>query len=130
MAAKKTFVPTGPDGKAVGNPIAYTPIYVIAGSSAYELALHRALGQIKTSLRKWVLSDPVSGVRICDVHAYYKGLPVSNTSMTTREAAAAAPHSIDTVLANHGALKFERAIAEAWAKYGINNQGAHHETRQ
>jgi len=100
---EKTFYRRGKDGELIGDPVPYTPIVVISLNAAYTLALH------KTS-SGWAVSDPVSGGKILNVSATYKGCPVSSEGLTKSQARANARDDLDLLIERVGSEKFNRIL--------------------
>jgi hypothetical protein len=54
-------------------PTPYDPLIYTRMHEAWRFALHKT-----ASGRDWIISDPVSGAKICTVSATYKGMPVTS----------------------------------------------------
>jgi len=92
----------------------YYPIVYLAGSDAWRLALHRE--PVLAGKGDWIVSDPVSGYRVCRVTATYKGLPTTSRDLTVTQARAAALIDLDTTVTRIGLERFARVLGEAQAK--------------
>jgi hypothetical protein len=104
MAKKPTFTLRTRTGDAIETP--YTPLLVIAGSTAHKLALHR------DSLGDWVVSDPRSGAAVIRrMTGWYKGCPVSLKAYTLKQAQAIALHEVEALIEKIGSDKFNRVLA-------------------
>jgi hypothetical protein len=109
---KKTFKIALPGG-VQSDDIPYHPIIFIRGSDVWRLALHRE--PVLAGKGNWIVSDPVSGYRVCRVSATYKGLPVASRDLTIPQARAAALVDLDTVVDRVGLERFTRVLGEATA---------------
>jgi hypothetical protein len=109
MPKKQTF----PMARAGGQfeDVPYYPIIFVRGSDAWRLALHRE--PVLAGKGDWIVSDPVSGYRVCRVSATYKGLPVASRDLTVPQARAAALVDLDTVVNRVGLERFARVLGEA-----------------
>jgi len=107
---KKTFKIALPGG-VPSDDIPYHPIIFIRGSDAWRLALHQE--PVLAGKGDWIVSDPVSGYRVCRVSATYKGLPVASRDLTVPQARAAALADLDTIVDRVGLERFTRVLGEA-----------------
>jgi len=104
MAKKPTFTLRRRNG--VTEEVAFTPLMVIAGSTAHKLALHR------DSIGDWVVSDPKSGAAVIRrMTGWYKGCPVSMKAYTLKQAQAIALHEVEALIEKIGSDKFNRVLA-------------------
>lgn len=92
-------------------PVNYYPIIFMRGSDAWRLALHRE--PVLAGKGEWIVSDPVSGYRVCRVTALYKGLPTSTKNLTVTQARAAALIDLDTAVNRVGLDRFTRVLSKA-----------------
>lgn len=92
-------------------PVNYYPIIFMRGSDAWRLALHRE--PVLAGKGEWIVSDPVSGYRVCRVTALYKGVPVQSKDLTVTQARAAALIDLDTAVDRVGLDRFTRVLSEA-----------------
>ena len=109
MPKKRTF----PMARAGGQfeDIPYHPIIFVRGSDAWRLALHRE--PVLAGKSDWIVSDPVSGYRVCRVRATYKGMPVASRDLTVPQARAAALADLDATVDRVGLERFARVLSEA-----------------
>jgi hypothetical protein len=109
MPKKQTF----PMARAGGQfeDVPYYPIIFVRGSDAWRLALHRE--PVLAGKGDWIVSDPVSGFRVCRLTATYKGLPIATRDLTVTEARAAALVDLDTTVDRVGLERFTRVLGEA-----------------
>ena len=107
---KKTFKIALPGG-VLSDDIPYHPIIFIRGSDAWRLALHRE--PVHAGKGNWIVSDPISGYRVCWVSATYKGMPVASRDLTVPQARAAALADLDTTVDRVGLERFTRVLSEA-----------------
>ena len=92
----------------------YHPIIFVRGSDAWRLALHRE--PVHAGKSDWIMSDPVSGYRVCRVcrvTATYKGMPVASRDLTVPQARAAALADLDAIVDRVGLERFTRVLNEA-----------------
>lgn len=101
-------------------PVDYYPIVYLAGSDAWRLALHRE--PVAAGRGNWIVSDPVSGYRVCRVTATYKGLPVASRDLTVTQARAAALIDLDATVTRIGLERFTRVLGDAQAKKHISSE--------
>jgi len=87
----------------------YTPIIYTRGHEAWRLALHREKGKGS----EWIVSDPVSGYRVCRIDATYKGLPVSSRTLTQKQAQALALVDLDLLVDRIGLERFSEVLNKA-----------------
>lgn len=78
---------------------------------AWRLALHRE--PVLAGKGEWIVSDPVSGYRVCRITAAYKGVPVSSKDLTVTQARAAALVQLDLTVDRVGLDRFTRVLSEA-----------------
>lgn len=109
MPKKQTF----PMARAGGQfeDVPYYPIIFVRGSDAWRLALHRE--PVLAGKGEWIVSDPVSGYRVCRLTATYKGLPIATRDLTVTEARAAALADLDATVDRIGLERFTRVLNEA-----------------
>ena len=91
--------------------VEYYPIIYMHGSDAWRLALHREPGVIKKGA--WIVSDPVSGYRVCRIGATHKGVPVSSAHLTVTQARQAAMLQLDATVERVGADRFTSVLNKA-----------------
>lgn len=103
----------------VREPVEYYPIVYLAGSDTWRFALHRE--PVLAGKGDWIVSDPVSGYRVCWVLATYKGMPVSSRDLTVTQARAAALMDLDATVTRIGLTRFARVLAEAQTKKDPEN---------
>jgi hypothetical protein len=89
----------------------YHPIVYLRGSDTWRLALHRE--PVLAGKGQWLVSDPISGYRVCRVTATYKGVPVSSKDLTIAQARSAALIQLDLTVDRVGLDRFTRALSEA-----------------
>ena len=111
MAKKQTFKMS----RAGADPVDvdYYPIIYLHGSDAWRLALHRE--PVLAGKGAWIVSDPVSGYRVCSITASHKGMPVSSNHLTVTQARQAAMMQLDATVERVGAERFTRVLREAQA---------------
>lgn len=107
---RKTFKIALP-GDVLSDDIPYYPIIFVRGSDAWRLALHRE--PVLAGKGNWIVSDPISGYRVCRVSATYKGMPVASRDLTVPQARAAALADLDTTVDRVGLERFTRVLGEA-----------------
>ncbi len=95
----------------IKEPVQYYPLVFVRGSDAWRLALHRE--PVLAGKGQWVVSDPVSGCRVCWVTATYKGMPVSSRDLTMSQARAAALVDLDMTVNKVGFERFARVLNTA-----------------
>jgi hypothetical protein len=93
------------------DPVEYYPLVFVRGSDAWRLALHRE--PVLAGKGDWIVSDPVSGYRVCRVTATYKGMPVTSHNLTITQARAAALADLDSTVNRIGLDRFSRVLNEA-----------------
>jgi streptomycin 6-kinase len=104
-----TFKRLTPEGVHEGE-VEYRPIIVKSGDIKHRLALHRvSFG--------WVVSDPVSGGRVCDVAAIYKGMRCSSVNLGPTEAARRAQEHIAALISRVTPDGFNKRLQEARKAY-------------
>ena len=92
-------------------PIEYRPLKVTVGDVEHTLALHQSAGY-------WLVSDPVSGGRVCTVNGSYKGVLVSSKGMGVREATARAREAVASLVQRTGGpSEWNARLAAARALY-------------
>ena len=94
------------DGSSIDQ--AYTPLIYTRMSSIYRFALYK-------SGRDWIVSEPVSGYRVCRVTAQFKGMPVASGHLTLKQAREFALIDIDAIVDRIGFDAFDDRISEALA---------------
>lgn len=116
---KPTFLPRLLDGSLGTEPVPYTPLMVIAGSEVHRLAVHHAPHQmaLPRTMREWLISEPVTGMKVATVIGSYKGVPCSSRGFTVGHAVAAAHETVNALLERRGSVNFNEVIARAKAKY-------------
>lgn len=92
-------------------PVEYYPIVFLRGVESWRLALHRE--PVAAGKGDWIVSDPVSGYRVCRVTATYKGLPVTSHGLTVTQARAAALVDLDLTVDRIGLERFARVLNQA-----------------
>ncbi len=95
-------------------PVQYYPLIYVHGSDAWRVALHRE--PVLAGKGNWIVSDPVSGYRVCRVTASHKGMPIGSKILTIAQARAAAILDLDATVARIGADRFARVLSEAQNK--------------
>lgn len=87
------------------DPIAvtYEPLIYSRLSSVWRFALHK-------SGRVWIVSDPISGGKLCEVTAFYKGCPVASGDLSLKNARLAALADIDALVDRVGFDRFAAVI--------------------
>lgn len=120
MPRIRTFRPRALDGSLMSNPVEYWPLKVIALDRPYTLAVSRGVSGFKDD--SWIISDPVTGLRVCNVTEYYKGCPIGSVGMGPRAAVRAAHEAIEGLLAMKGAHRFVAAIEAAAQKFNATLQ--------
>ena len=103
----------------VREPVQYYPIVYLAGSDTWRLALHRE--PVLAGKGDWIVSDPVSGYRVCRITANFKGITVSSRGLTVTQARAAALMDLDATVTRIGLPRFARVLAEAQTKKDPEN---------
>lgn len=109
MAKKQTFQLIRAGGKS--EPVEYYPIIYLRGTDAWRLALHRE--PVHAGKGEWIVSDPVSGYRVCRVTATYKGVPVSSKDLTVPQAREMAMLQLDATVERVGLERFASVLAKA-----------------
>ena len=84
-----------------------------AGTETYTLHLHRDGGDRR---EEWVVSDPVSGMKVCFVHDWYKGLKLSSRSLNKPRAFPLAVAQVEALIERVGSEKFNNVLAAGRAK--------------
>lgn len=92
----------------------YYPLIHVRGTDAWRLALHRE--PVLAGKGEWILSDPVSGYRICRVTAYHNGVPVTSRHLTVKQAREMAMVDFDALIDRLGAARINKAMSEAQAR--------------
>lgn len=115
MPKKPTFILRQRDGETRETP--YTPIIYTRGHEAWRLALHRVTGPGS----EWIVSDPVSGYRVCRVTATYKGMPVASGSLTQRQAQQCALVDLDALVDRVGLERFSAVLSAAQTPETVND---------
>lgn len=85
---------------------AYTPLLYTRMHNAYRFALYK-------SGREWIVSEPVSGYRVCRVTAHFKGMPVASGHLTLKQAREHALADIDAIVDRIGFDAFDNRVCEA-----------------
>lgn len=109
MPKKQTFKLICANGET--QDVQYHPIIFLRGSDAWRLALHRE--PVLAGKGEWIVSDPVSGYRVCRITAMYKGIYVSSKDLTVTQARAAALVQLDLTVDRVGLDRFTRVLSEA-----------------
>lgn len=109
MSKKQTFKLARANGET--QEVQYHPIVYLLGSDTWRLALHR--DPVLAGKGDWIVSDPVSGYRICRITAAHKGVPVSSKDLTVTQARAAALVQLDLTADRVGLDRFTRVLSEA-----------------
>lgn len=109
MSKKQTFQLALAGGKRA--PVEYYPIIYMHGSDSWRLALHRE--PVLAGKGEWIVSDPISGYRVCRITATYKGVPVSSKDLTVSQAREAAMLQLDATVDRVGFDRFTRVLSEA-----------------
>lgn len=91
--------------------VQYYPIVFLRGTAVWRLALHR--DPVLAGKGDWIVSDPVSGYRVCRVTASYRGVPVSSKDLTVTQARGAALADLDLTVDRVGLDRFTRVLYEA-----------------
>ena len=115
MPKKQTFILRQRDGETRETP--YTPIVYTRGHEAWRLALHRESDKHPN----WIISDPVSGYRVCWVLATYKGMPVASGSLTQRQAQQCALVDLDALVDRVGLERFSAVLSAAQTLETVND---------
>lgn len=95
-----------------GPAIKYHPLVYTRMSSVYALALHRVAGPRSD----WKVSDPVSGYGMCTLTATHKGVTVSSSSFTLKQARELALAELDALVDRIGFGRFDATIQAAREK--------------
>jgi hypothetical protein len=104
MPKKPVFQMLVRDGAPIPTP--YDPLIYTRMHEAWRFALHKtALG------RDWIISDPVSGAKICTVSATYKGMPVASGDLPLKHARAMALIDLDLLVDRIGIERFSVVLA-------------------
>ena len=104
-----TFKRLTPEGVHEGE-VEYRPIIIQSGDVKHRLALHRfSFG--------WVVSDPISGGRVCEVTRLYKGVPCSSIGLGPREAAKRAQEHLAGFIARVTPEGFNKRLQAAREAY-------------
>lgn len=98
--------------KGPGPAIKYHPLLYTRMTGIYSLALHRVSGPRS----EWKVSDPVSGYGMCTLTATHKGLPVSSSDLTVKQARALALAELDALVDRIGFDRFDITIKAAHEK--------------
>jgi hypothetical protein len=92
-------------------PVQYYPLVYLHGSDTWRVALHRE--PVLAGKGDWIVSDPVSGYRVCRVTASHKGMPVASRDLTVTQARAAALLDLDATVARIGHARFKSVLDKA-----------------
>mgnify|MGYP003346228738 CR=1 FL=1 len=111
MAKKQTFKMSRRDADPVD--VDYYPIVYLHGSDAWRLALHRE--PVLAGKGEWIVSDPISGYRVCRITAAHKGMPVSSRDLGVAQARQAALLQLDVTVERVGAERFAQVLRDAQA---------------
>jgi len=95
----------------VREPVQYYPIVFMRGTRVWRLALHRE--PVLARKGDWIVSDPVSGCRVCRITAAYKGVPVSSRDLPVTQARAAALVDLDLTVDRIGLDCFAQVLDAA-----------------
>jgi hypothetical protein len=109
MAKKLTFNMIRLGGET--QEVRYHPIVFLRGTRAWRLALHRE--PVLAGKGDWIVSDPVSGFRVCRITASYKGVPVSSKDLTVTQARGAALADLDLTVDRIGLDRFAQVLDAA-----------------
>lgn len=90
--------------------IEFTPLLIKAGTVTHRFALHRLSGL-------WIVSDPQTGGRVCEVAGSYRGIRVSSRDVGPREAARMAKAHLAEFIEKVTPEGFNQRLAAARAKY-------------
>lgn len=101
MSKKPVFLMRCRDAAPIATP--YDALIYSRQSSVWRFALHK-VG------RAWVISDPVSGGRICEVSAFYKGCPVASGDLSLKNARLAALVDLDSLVDRVGFERFSHVL--------------------
>ncbi len=101
---KPTFKIALRDGSFIDQ--SYTPLIYTRMTSVFRFALYK-------SGRDWIVSEPVSGYRVCRVSAQFKGMPVASGHLTLKQARECALIDIDAIVDRIGFDAFENRMNEA-----------------
>ena len=109
MTKKQTFNLIRAGGET--QQVEYYPIVFLRGTGSWRLALHR--DPVLAGKGEWIVSDPVSGYRVCRITATYKGMPVSSKDLTVSQARAAALVDLDLTVDRVGLDRFAEVLGTA-----------------
>lgn len=90
----------------------YHPVMYTRGIRTLKLALHREHIKHRRG-REWVLSDPVSGYRVCVVRTLYKGVPIASYDLPLARAREHAIADLDLLIDRVGIDKFFEVLDRA-----------------
>lgn len=99
------------DGNLYGDPVKFTPIMLIVGSGAYQLALH------KLQNGTWKLSHPESGSMICRVYDTRNGFKMSSNDLTLTQIKPMAIEQLDELVNRVGANVFDSVLRRQTDRY-------------
>lgn len=99
---ENTFKPLGPSGKRLP-AVEYTPLLYTVGSTIHRLALHKDLNRaLPDTHKEWVVSEPISGMRVRPVYGTSKGAVVSSKGLGPKAAREAAVQTLDRLVSSPG----------------------------
>lgn len=96
--------------------VEFWPLLFKAGTKTHRLALHQTSGGI------WVVSDPESGGRICEVTGLARGVRTSSRGIGPREAARMARTNLAELVERVTADEFNRRLETARTKYADSDR--------
>ena len=99
-----------PQGRR-GAAVEFVPILFKAGTKTHRLALHQLSGGV------WVVSDPESGGRICEVSGSLYGVRTSSRGAGPRAAARLARKNLAELVKKVSADRFNARLKIARATY-------------
>ena len=102
MPKKPVFMMALRDREPIATP--YNPLIYTRMHECWRFALHK-------SGRMWIVSDPVSGAKICTVSATYKGMPVASGDLSLKHARAMALIDLDLLVDRIGIERFSKVLA-------------------
>lgn len=104
--SKNTFKPLGPNGKRLPE-VEYTPLLYTVASTTHRLALHKDLNRVlPDEMKEWVVSEPITGMRVRLVYGTYKGATVSSRGLSPKAAREAAVQTLDALVSRIGEYAF------------------------
>ncbi len=97
-------------GSAIGEPVGFYPLVFRSGGEVHKLALHLENINIPKDKCAWIISHQASGFKVCEVTAYYKGVPVSSRGLTYRFAREFAVTTLESLCKRVGSEKFNSVL--------------------